>query len=75
MQIEDEFYSVMICPFYTTLRDIYLPYIVNSSLSKKVFYSLFQDDTQILLSLSKIVYNAFKIRDERLMQVEEKNIG
>ena len=37
LQIEDEFHFVMICPFYTTLREIYLPNIVNSSLSKRVF--------------------------------------
>lgn len=70
-QIEDEFHFVMICHFYTTLREIYLPDIVTSSLSKRVFYSLFQDDRRILLNLSKFIYNAFKIRDERIKQLAE----
>ena len=71
LQIEDVFHFVMICPFYTTLREIYLPNIVNSSLSKRVFYSLFQDDRRILLNLSKYVYYVFKIRDERIKQLAE----
>ena len=62
----------MKCPVYQSLRNIYLPNIDidQDTVSVDHFYSLFNRSRDEVLNLSKYIYYAFRMREDKVKELQ-----
>ena len=64
-EIEDEYHFVLICSFFTTFRDKYIPfYYFNPPLYEKFVELMSSENQTILKRLSAFLYHALKLRSD-----------
>ena len=68
-EVEDEFHFVMKCPAYNNLRRIHLPYVNEDQCTVDDFHSMFNGSRNEVLALSKFIYYAFRLREERIKEL------
>ena len=68
-EIEDEYHFVIRCPINKNIRDIYLPSVDSDRSTELLFYSLFNGNREQVLNLARFIYNAFKVREEKIRQL------
>ena len=64
--IEDEYYFILVCPFYTHLRQMYIPKYFSQQPGMHKFIILLNcDKKQVLIKLALYCLKAFEIRDTK----------
>ena len=65
--IEDEYHFILICPFYNTIRNTYIPRYFRTRPSMfKCVQLLNETSKQVLVKLSSFCLKAFKLKGEHL---------
>ena len=70
MEVETEYYFLLICSYYHSLRKQYLQtYFFNSPSEMKFKHLMDLNDVQLKTNLCKFIIEALKLRAELLMRV------
>ena len=71
--IEDGFHFIMVCPEYEPWRYELFPYETISNIALNSFYNFMKTDDNKIRNLSKVLFNAFKMRKVRINEYSLMN--